>query len=291
MAETPLSANIELPYRGRIAPTPTGLLHLGHAKTFRTAAQRAQEHHGALILRNEDVDRQRCKPQFVEAYINDLTWLGMVWDEGPDVGGPVGPYHQSERTHFYLNAWQLLKDKGHIYPCTKTRKDLHHAPTAPHDDANEAIYPPAWRPPPGTGMSARTPAGVNWRFRVPDNETVAFVDRHCGKQAYIAGKDFGDFLVWRRDNVPAYELAVVVDDIAMQVTEVVRGEDLLKSTARQWLLYRALGAATIPAFYHCPLVLDQTGQRLAKRHHSLSIQALRQSGHSAQSLHAMIDTE
>lgn len=284
MAESHWSPEIKASYRGRIAPTPTGLLHVGHAKTFYSAAQRARQHGGTLILRNEDLDPQRCKPQFVDTFIRDLKWLGITWDEGPDIGGAVGPYDQSERTHHYLKAWQHLKENGFIYPCTKSRKDLRHAATAPHDDADEALYPPAWRPPPGTRSAAPSPVGVNWRFRVPDGDIITFEDLNCGKQTYIAGQDFGDFLVWRRDDVPAYELAVVVDDIAMHITEVVRGQDLLKSTARQCLLYQALQASAVPAFYHCPLVLDNAGQRLAKRNDALSIEALRAAGHSAQSL-------
>jgi glutamyl-tRNA synthetase len=275
-------------YRGRIAPTPTGLLHLGHAKSFHTAAQRAHDHQGTLILRNEDLDAQRCKPEFVRAYLRDLRWLGISWQEGPDIGGAFGPYHQSERSDQYLKAWKFLRDRGHIYPCKKSRKDLQNALTAPHDDDREVIYPKAWRPPHGAGMTAASPAGVNWRFRVPDDEPVTFCDQHQGLQEYVAGQDFGDFLIWRRDNVPAYELAVVVDDIAMHITEVVRGADLLKSTARQLLLYRALQAATIPAFYHCPLVRDAAGQRLAKRHDALSLQALREAGEAADHLLASV---
>lgn len=146
------------------------------------------------------------------------------------------------------------------------------------------MYPGSCRPHSGMpAPSADSPAGVNWRFRVPDGEAIAFDDAHFGPQRFIAGKDFGDFLVWRRDDVPAYQLAVVADDAAMQITEVVRGADLLLSTARQLLLYRALGH-TPPAWYHCPLLLDDQGQRLAKRHDVLSIKALRLSGKHPQEL-------
>ncbi len=284
-------------YRGRIAPTPTGYLHSGHARTFAIAAQRAQSHQGTLILRNEDLDPDRCKPQYVHAMFEDLRWLGFQWAEGPDVGGPHGPYNQSQRRPFYLEAWRALVAAGHVYPCTCSRKDLQQAARAPHENANLAdpqitdpritdedpIYPGTCRP----ALNARSihppesPAGLNWRFRVPDNHPIHFTDGHCGPQTLIAGCDFGDFLVWRRDDVPAYQLAVVVDDHLMRITEVVRGQDLLISTARQLLLYRALNW-TSPTWYHCPLVTDTHGQRLAKRHDALSIRTLRQQGQTPQ---------
>ena len=265
-------------YRGRIAPTPTGLLHLGHARTFKMAAERAKKAQGSLVLRVEDLDRQRCKPEFVATLTEDLKWLEIEWQEGPEIGGPFAPYLQSARTHLYLSAWQQLKDNGWIYPCYRSRKDVLSAPTAPHDEETETIFPPDWRPAPGTGREALNPSGSNWRFRVPDGEPIEFHDGRCGQKTFTAGTDFGDFLVWRRDDTPAYELAVVVDDIAMHITEVVRGEDLLKSTARQLLLYHALGATALPTFYHCPLVRDEHGHRLAKRSQSLSLRALRAAG-------------
>ena len=267
-------------YRGRLAPSPTGLLHLGHARTFWIAAQRAAERHGTLILRNEDLDPQRCRPEFVTAMIEDLRWLGISWTEGPDCGGPVGPYVQSERRKHYLAAWRQLRDAGMIYPCTCSRRDVAQAAGAPNDFDDEPIYSGKCRPQPdeharlGHSFSP-TQDGANWRFRVPDGETIHFTDLHLGPQRIIAGKDFGDFIVWRRDDVPAYQLAVVVDDAAMRITEVVRGADLLKSTARQILLFRALGL-TIPDYYHCDLVRDSAGVRLAKRHDALSIRKLRE---------------
>lgn len=272
------------PYRGRLAPTPTGYLHTGHARTFHIAWQRARQANGTLILRNEDLDPQRCKATFAEAMIEDLRWLGLDWDEGPDIGGPHTPYIQSQATLLYSEAWATLKNTGHLYPCTRSRKDVREATQAPHeDDDAEPIYPSEWRPPPGTGQEASTPEGVNWRFRVPEGRVVCFEDGRCGPQTFVAGKDFGDFVVWRRDGVPAYELAVVIDDARMGITEVVRGEDLLRSTARQLLLYEALGLVP-PAFYHCPLVRDTYGQRLAKRHDALSLRTLRQQGHSPQKI-------
>lgn len=266
-------------YRGRLAPSPTGLLHIGHARTFWIAAQRSAEHSGTLILRNEDLDPQRSRPEFARAMMEDLRWLGIDWVEGPDCGGPYAPYVQSERRGFYLDIWQKLRDAGFIYPCTCSRKDVAQSAAAPNNDVDdEPLYPGKCR---GRTDPATfsLPPGVNWRFRVPDGEAVEFHDLHLGRQRYVAGEDFGDFLVWRRDDVPAYQLAVVVDDAAMQITEVVRGSDLLKSTARQILLCRALNLP-VPQHYHCDLVRDESGVRLAKRHDALSIRRLREAGAS-----------
>ena len=262
-------------YRGRIAPTPSGYLHEGHAQTFLKAYQRARDAEGTLVLRNEDLDPQRCKKAYAEAILKDLRRMGIRWQEGPDCGGPYGPYNQSERYPLYLNAWQKLKTQGCLYPCHKSRKAIQQAavPSNPgiQRPPSEPIYPAAWRPPVGTGKEATAPQGVNWRFRVPDGEVISFIDLRCGPTTFTAGVDFGDFLIWRKDDVPSYELAVVVDDAHMFITEVVRGEDLLLSTARQYLLYRALGAP-FPQFYHCPLVCDASGQRLSKRAQSPRVQ-------------------
>jgi len=263
-------------YRGRLAPSPTGLLHLGHARTFWAVAQRAARNNGTLVLRNEDLDPQRSRAEYVQAMIEDLRWLGIRWSEGPDCGGPYGPYSQSERREHYLHAWRRLRDAGFIYPCTCSRKDLAEAATAPNDADDEPIYPGRCRSR-SDALEFAEPAGVNWRFRVPDSEGICFTDLHLGDQNFVAARDFGDFVVWRRDDVPAYQLAVAVDDAEMRITEVVRGADLLKSTARQLLLYRAFGS-TPPAFYHCDLVVDDSGTRLAKRHDALSIRHLRESG-------------
>ena len=263
-------------YRGRLAPSPTGLLHCGHARTFWTAYRRAQEQGGALILRNEDLDFQRCREEFARAMLEDLRWLGIHWSEGPDLGGPCGPYSQSERRAFYLGAWEKLRAGNFIYPCTCSRKDVAEAARAPNDSDDEPIYSGRCRCR-TDAAEFRVPVGVNWRFRVPDGEGIPFVDLRLGPQNWIAGKDFGDFVVWRRDDVPAYQLAVVVDDAQMGITEVVRGADLLKSTARQILLHRALALAA-PAYYHCELVCDDSGVRLAKRHDALSIRHLREAG-------------
>jgi glutamyl-tRNA synthetase len=263
-------------YRGRLAPSPTGLLHLGHARTFWTAAERAARHGGTLILRNEDLDPQRSRPEFASAMIEDLRWLGLRWNEGPDCGGPHAPYSQSQRRSLYLEAWRKLRDSGVLYPCTCSRKDLAQAASAPNDVDDEPLYLGTCRGRMDAG-SVQHPAGENWRFRVPEGEGVCFKDLRLGHQAFIAGRDFGDFIIWRRDDVPAYQLAVVVDDAEMEITEVVRGADLLKSTARQILIYRALGIEP-PQFYHCDLVRDESGVRLAKRHDALSVRRLRESG-------------
>jgi glutamyl/glutaminyl-tRNA synthetase len=261
-------------YRGRLAPSPTGYLHVGHARTFWIAYERARAAGGMLVLRNEDLDPQRSKPEYARAFIEDLRWFGISWQEGPDVGGPHAPYSQSERLDVYLQTWRKLHAGGWIYPCTCSRKDLAEAAQAPHESNDEPMYSGKCR---GRTLSVDSPAGVNWRFRVPDGRVVSFHDGAQGKQQYTAGEDFGDFVVWRRDDVPAYQLAVVADDAAMGITEVVRGCDLLKSTARQILLFEALGVAP-PRYYHCDLLVDDKGERLAKRTDALSLRALRAKG-------------
>jgi glutamyl/glutaminyl-tRNA synthetase len=266
-------------YRGRLAPSPTGYLHLGHVRTFLIAEQRAIKAGGTLIFRNEDLDPDRCRAEYVSVAYDDLKWIGLAWAEGPDCGGAYGPYSQSERRRLYLEHWERLRDGGAIYPCTCSRKELALAATAPNDVDDESIYPGNCRVR-EDATSFRVPAGVNWRFRVPDGQEIAFLDERLGAQSYVAGSDFGDFVIWRRDDVPAYQLAVVADDHAMQISEVVRGADLLKSTARQLLLYRALGFPA-PLFYHCDLLRDDMGTRLAKRHDALSIRHLRECGWTA----------
>ncbi len=231
-----------------------------------------------MILRNEDLDPQRCRPEFADAMYEDLRWLGIDWEEGPDKGGPFAPYEQSQRRSFYLEAWKKLRDGGWIYPCTCSRKDLAAAAAAPDDADDEPIYPGKCRSR-SDATDFDSPVGMNWRFRVPNGEPIEFMDERLGAQSFVAGKDFGDFVVWRRDDVPAYQLAVAVDDGQMEITEVVRGADLLKSTARQILILRALGLK-LPAYYHCSLTRDASGQRMAKRHDSLSIRHLRESGKS-----------
>ena len=264
--------------RGRLAPTPTGHLHVGHARTFALAAERAHRAGGTLVYRTEDLDASRCRPEFAAAALEDLRWLGLDWQEGPDVGGPHGPYVQSQRLPWFTEVWGRLQATGALYPCEKSRKDVERALTAPHaEDDAEPIFPSALRPPHGFGRDRLEPGASNWRFRVPDGETIAFIDALQGPQAFVAGRDFGDFLVWRKDGFPAYELSVVADDHAMGITEVVRGSDLLLSTARQLLLYRALGW-NAPTWAHAPLIVDAEGRRLAKRTAGLSIRELRAAG-------------
>ena len=291
-------------YRGRLAPSPTGYLHLGHARTFWSAQERAVARGGTLILRNEDLDPARCRPEFAAAMLEDLRWFGLRWTEGPDVGGPCAPYAQSGRREFYLAAFEKLRAGGFIFPCRCSRRDVQAALGAPHTGEEEPIYPGTCREKidlrevspemlpsrAGGAVSGLRHSGgkINWRFCVPDGETISFTDGAQGPQAFVAGRDFGDFVIWRHDDVPAYQFAVVADDAAMGITEVVRGADLLLSTARQLLLYRALGLAA-PEFYHCPLLTDETGVRLAKRHDALSLRALRAQGLCPEALRASVE--
>jgi len=275
-------------YRGRLAPSPTGLLHLGHARTFWTACERARAASGVLVLRMEDLDRERSRAVFAQAALDDLHWLGLEWQEGPECGGAFGPYAQSLRESLYRAAWQQLLDGGWIYPCRCSRKDLQASVAAPHEGSNnrellddEPVYPGTCRL--LSAATLTTTESAHWRFRVPEGEAVCFEDANLGPQSFVAGRDFGDFVVWRREGGPSYQLACVVDDAAMHITEVVRGEDLLKSTARQILLNRALGFSN-PEWFHCRLVVDENGRRLAKRHDALSLQTLRERGFEAREI-------
>jgi glutamyl-queuosine tRNA(Asp) synthetase len=257
-------------YVGRLAPSPTGYLHLGHAATFRVAHRRAREAGGRLVLRIEDLDRERCKAEYEASLLADLRWAGLDWD-----GEPV---RQSARLPLYLGAWRRLAEQGAVYPCRCSRSDVERALSAPHaEDDLEPLYPGTCRPGEAQPRAEQSPGTVNWRFRTIPGEAVEFSDAAQGPQRFVASRDFGDFLVWRKDGVPTYQLAVVVDDAAMGITEVVRGADLLKSTAQQILLYRALGHAS-PQFFHCPLVTDAHGRRLAKRAGDHSLKVMRESG-------------
>ncbi|MCC5023534.1 MAG: tRNA glutamyl-Q synthetase [Candidatus Synoicihabitans palmerolidicus] len=250
-------------------PSPTGLLHLGHARTFWLAAQRAATVQGTLLLRNDDLDTAHCRPEFIDAFESDLSWLGLNW-HSPMV-------HQSRRLEIYRSALNKLHAIGAIYPCHRSRREVAAAASAPHEDGlnDEPLYPSSWRPEETIAILAPTaPVTCNWRFRVPDGEVVSFLDRAAGPQHATAGRDFGDFLVWRKDDVPSYQLACAVDDGEMGITEVVRGADLITSTFRQLLLLRALSLPT-PIYYHAPLMTDEHEERLAKRHDALS---LRESG-------------
>jgi glutamyl/glutaminyl-tRNA synthetase len=234
---------------------------------------RSRAHDGVLRMRNEDLDPQRSRVEFVAAMLEDLRWLGIEWS-----GSVVT---QSAQLPAYRQALDRLLQQGWVYPCRCSRKDLARMMQAPHEYGvqeldEEPVYPGTCRP---ASFARAFEAGVNYRFRVPNGAAMAFKDGNLGAQSFTAGRDFGDFLVWRKDGVPSYQLACVVDDAAMDITEVVRGRDLLQSTARQLLLQRALGLAT-PAYFHTALLLDANGVRLAKRHDALALRTLRERGHS-----------
>lgn len=252
-------------YRGRIAPTPSGFLHLGHARTFRIACERTRLFGGKIVLRIEDIDSQRTRQIYKDQIIPDLKKAGITWDEGDDIGGDFGPYTQSKRLNFYKEAFFKLLKKNLIYPSFESRaqiRALSKAPCAKSGDFEpEAIFPLSLRP--KSFEMPQNPLLCNWRFKVPQDKVVEFEDKLAGHQRFVGQVDFGDFLVWRKSGEPSYELAVVADDIAMQISEVVRGRDLLLSTARQILLYEAF-EAEIPDFAHCPLLLDSSQKKLSK---------------------------
>lgn len=264
-------------YIGRLAPSPTGLLHIGHAATFWTAYERARQHGGTLLLRNEDLDPQRSKQEFADAMVEDLAWLGIAWTPPIVV--------QSERLEIYRAAFERLLAGGFVYPCTCSRRELALMVAAPHEDTDdEPVYSGRCRP--ASDASFAFEPDRNYRFRVPDGEAVCFDDGNLGAQSFVAGADFGDFLVWRKDGLPSYQLACVVDDATMHISEAVRGADLLKSTARQILLQRALGLPAI-AYFHTRLLRDEHGVRLAKRHDALAIHTLREQGMQPEEVLAM----
>lgn len=270
--------------RGRFAPTPSGALHVGSARTAVASALAAWSVGGDWVLRVEDLDHARTAPGATAAMLDDLRWLGLTWDEGPDVGGAYGPYLQSERAGLYEDALRSLQSKGLAYPCACSRRDVELASSAPH--GREPVYPGTCRglDPEEVRAQARARGrGISWRFRVPDPVFIEVEDRVLGASTHHVAEETGDFVIYRSDGVAAYQLAVVVDDLAMRITEVVRGADLLDSTARQVLLYRAFDA-TPPRWAHLPLVLDGEGARLAKRSGAMGIAALRASGVSARDL-------
>ena len=254
-------------YRGRIAPTPSGYLHEGHASTFKTAWRRARERDGCVIYRNDDLDKMRCSEEFSRAAMDDLEGLKINWDEGPDCGGKYGPYNQSERAEKYVSTLLKLANNGLVYPCTKSRKEIQSFEIKAKV-GNEYLFPQELRPIQKHYEKAEVDLNTNWRFRTQWDEKVSFVDGRKGKQTFEVGKDFADFLVWRKDGFASYELATVVDDHLMEISEIVRGEDLLVSSARQCVLFAALNWAP-PQFYHCELVLDQKGRKLSKSQRNL----------------------
>ncbi|HUL59591.1 MAG TPA: tRNA glutamyl-Q(34) synthetase GluQRS [Anaeromyxobacteraceae bacterium] len=264
--------------RGRFAPSPTGPLHLGNARTALLSWLAARAAGGDWLMRVEDLDGPRVKPGLEGRILEELRWLGLDWDEGPGADGPAGPYRQSERQTQYAGALAELRARGRVYPCFCSRAEIAAVSQAPHGPGDEGPrYPGTCR---GLGAgeaerraAARRPA---WRFRV-DPGPVAFEDGVHGPCSFDVDAGVGDFVVARADGIPAYQLAVVVDDAAMGVTDVVRGDDLLPSTARQVLLYRALDLP-VPRFAHVSLVTGEDGERLAKRHGALSLGALRARG-------------
>ena len=261
---------------GRFAPSPSGRIHLGNILCCLLAWLSARQKGGRVILRIEDLDTARCPARYGEQMCRDIHWLGLDWDEGPGVGGPSGPYEQSRRTGLYQAALERLEAQGLVYPCFCTRAELH-AASAPHREDGQVIYPGTCRrlsPEEAAEKARRTGRPPALRLRVPEEE-IAFQDGHMGAYREFLPRDCGDFLLRRSDGMFAYQLAVVVDDAAMGVTEVVRGADLLASTPRQLLLYRLLGLRA-PAFYHFPLLLGSDGQRLSKRNADAGLDTLGQ---------------
>jgi glutamyl-tRNA synthetase len=258
--------------RGRFAPSPTGELHLGNARTALLAWLQIRAAGGEFILRVEDLDAGRVRGEYRTSHLEDLRWLGLDWDEGPDVGGVYAPYVQSERSPLYVEALRVLDADGLLYPCWCTRKEIAASASAPHGPDDEGpAYPGSCRDrgAPGSGEPAL-------RFRVPPGP-VRFHDAVQGDRGFDPSEEIGDFVVKRKDGVAAYQLAVVVDDAAMGVTDVLRGADLLSSTSRQLLLYRALGLEP-PRWAHVPLLLDASGERLSKRNRSATLGGLRREG-------------
>jgi glutamyl-tRNA synthetase len=262
--------------RGRFAPSPTGELHLGNARTALLAWLHARAGGGAFVLRVEDLDAGRVRPGYMEAQLADLRWLGLDWDEGPDVGGRFAPYEQSRRQELYEAAIGELTERGLVYPCFCTRKEVAEAASAPHGPQDEGpVYPGTCSALSAGEVARRAQARTEaLRFRVPPGE-VGFTDLLQGEQRVRPEAETGDFVIRRRDGVAAYQLAVVVDDIAMEITDVVRGADLLSSTARQLLLYAALGKPP-PRWIHVPLLLGPDGERLSKRNGAASLAELRE---------------
>jgi len=260
--------------RGRFAPSPTGELHLGNARTALVAWLQVRAAGGTLVMRVEDLDRGRVRAGIMEAQLADLRWLGLDWDEGPDVGGRYGPYLQSQRTGRYDAAIRALLDRGAAYPCACSRRDIVEASSAPHpEDGEGPRYPGTCAVLPAGALEGR-PTAI--RFRVPDGP-ISFRDEVQGEMTFEPARETGDFVIRRKDGIAAYQLAVVLDDAAMCVTKTLRGADLLSSTARQILLMEALGLAP-PEWAHVPLLLGPDGERLSKRHGSVSLREAREAG-------------
>ena len=254
--------NPEQRYRGRLAPTPSGYLHEGHIQTFRTAWKRAEDNKGELLFRMDDLDANRCTSEYKTACIEDMKKMGLDWQEGPDMGGSYGPYEQSKRSDFYAEMLKKLFDMGCIYPCTKTRKEIRSAGLL-DSFGLEFLYPESYRPLEADDSDQDFRFDINWRFRTNWGDHIRFTDIKKAEQSFFIGSDLSDFLVWRKEGVASYELATVVDDYLMRITEIVRGEDLLLSSARQCLLFDTFGWDR-PDFYHCDLLLGEDGKKLSK---------------------------
>jgi glutamyl-tRNA synthetase len=283
------------PPRGRLAPSPTGRLHLGNAFAFLAAWLSARKQGGALVLRLEDIDPERSRASFADGIVEDLAWLGLTWDEGPDKGGPHAPYAQSARFERYAALLADFARRGLIYPCYCTRKELRTLASAPHVGDEGAPYPGTCRTLDGSALAAHAASGkkaslrlnADAAMRIPGTERakrpavgiepLSFHDAVLGEQRRSLRDCGGDFALRRSDDVVAYQLAVAADDAAMGITEVVRGDDLLPSTPRQLLLFRLMGKNP-PSYAHLPLLRDAQGQRLAKRHKALELASLRSAG-------------
>ena len=255
------------PYIGRLAPSPTGAQHVGNARTYLIAWLAARSRAGQVVLRIEDIDSPRVKAGAAQQACDDLRWLGLDWDSGPVV--------QTERLSQYANALQQLRQQELVYPCTCTRGDIEAAASAPHAEHEGPAYPGTCSHCRAADAEALGDQPFAWRFRVSDSPE--FIDGFRGTTAIDLRQVGGDFVVWKSSGTPAYQLAVVVDDAAQGVTEVIRGDDLIPSTPRQLLLYRALGLPP-PRFTHVPLVVGPDGRRLAKRHGDTRLSALRAAG-------------
>jgi glutamyl-tRNA synthetase len=263
--------------RGRFAPTPSGQLHIGNARTALLAWLQMRRAGGVFVLRMEDIDKPRSRPEYARQILDDLRWLGLDWDEGPDAGGPFAPYVQSERQALYEEALNRLIQDGWLYPCYCSRADLMGMASAPHGLASEGpVYPGTCRRLTLEDRNAKSAVKTpSLRFAMPDRP-VRFDDLTAGRQSFAPGAG-GDFVVKRADGIIGYQLAVVVDDAAMGITDVMRGWDLLDSTPRQILLFEALGLP-VPRFAHIPLLYGPDGRRLSKRHGDVTLSAIRASG-------------
>ena len=264
--------------RGRYAPSPTGDLHLGNLRTALLAWLFARCSDGHFVLRIEDLDRPRVRPGASERILSDLRWLGLDWDEGPDIGGSYAPYIQSERHEIYTTYLQCLQDQDLIYPCYCSRAEIARAASAPHGNEGPR-YPGTCR---SLTQAQRKQHEDNnrrpsLRFRVDDERTISFTDLLVGPVQQQVQQTVGDFIVCRSDGIFAYQFAVVVDDGLMHINQVVRGVDLLESIARQILLFEALGFQ-VPTFAHVPLLLDEHGKRFSKRIQSAGLEPLRSEG-------------